>query len=162
MILVSPWQLHFTNRMFMAAFNNLLALGIVIPASFAVWRFLAPKIRSKLLSKVFVLVSFIALGVLVIANLFWPHVKTGTYIELYTNPNNEHETIEVIWNHRIMNWNELKHIVRFPATGMSLTKDFEPSDLNGEWIVMEDNPYHEQKGLMTFEHGVVIEHDKKD
>ena len=84
--------------------------------------------------------------------------KKNTYALLYSNPNNEFETIEIIHNHGyIKNWNETKFILRFSDYGFRFEKDFNQANLQGEWIVHKENPYCRTEGLVSFENGEIMD-----
>ncbi len=156
-LLLSPWQAYFIDSALMRTFNIITLLFWTLPALYAFFRVRDLKKSLRIVSRI-TSGSIVLFGIALIGfELLMSPPKKNTYALLFSNPNNEFETIEIIHNHGyIKNWNETKFILRFTEHGLWIEKDFNQAKLQGEWMVHKDNPYCRTVGLVSFENGEIM------
>ena len=85
-------------------------------------------------------------------------IYKGTYLLLFSKPENSNETIEIVHHHGfIKGWNQIKHLKNFPNLGFRIEKKIDHEDVTGNWIVHPDNPFHEKTGVFYFKNGEIVQ-----
>lgn len=88
------------------------------------------------------------------------HLKTFNlysiipYQGFYTNPNDSNETIALYhFGRTLHSYNTLCQVKKIDDSNFFLFKRNDKHEINGLWLIDEDNPIHDKKGLAFFENG---------
>jgi len=156
-VLLFPWQIILIN----VAYNNYLRLSLeFILILLLIYCFIRVKYSKKILKwaiRISIIPYFIYITSLVFHQIVFKPANKTTYSIFYTNTLDKREIIKICHYHGFLqNWNEIKHEIEYPKWGFRLESKFDLNNLEGEWYVHADNPYHQTEGLMVFKNGKEI------
>ncbi|MEZ4805156.1 MAG: hypothetical protein R2852_06660 [Bacteroidia bacterium] len=150
-----PWQIVFIETSYNKIYRIFVELILILVLTYLYFR--VAHYQKKWFIRIPVILLFIICIPFLASQIIFKSPSQNTYAVLYTKPQDSAETIKIIHYHGYLNdWNKSKHLVEYRDLGICIEKDFEIEDLNGEWYVHPDNPYHPVEGIARFKHGELM------